>query len=421
MQAIVITIGDEILNGTTVDTNAAFLGRELSNLGIQLKEKISISDQAKHILDTLNRYVGQVDIMLITGGLGPTKDDITKYTLNEFFQGNLVLNEDVLRSIEDRFQKRGFTMTDRNRDQALVPDVCTVVNNALGTAPGMLFEKEGTLVFSMPGVPYEMKAMFTDGVIPVLREKLTLPVIVNRHIMTSGIGESWLADNIEDLENGLPPHITLAYLPAPGVVKLRLTGRGTDRPTIEEAVHEQVRIFSERIGKYVFGYDEETLPAAIGRRLLLLGKKLSVAESCTGGHIGHLITGIPGCSAYFNGSVVSYDYHMKEQVLGVKKSTLATYGAVSAETISEMLHGIQRITGSDFAIAVSGVAGPGGGLPEKPVGTVYIGVAGPEGQQIKKHTFGSNRAINIEYSSMYALHALRMMLDGYLEKQGISG
>jgi nicotinamide-nucleotide amidase len=312
-------------------------------------------------------------------------------------------------------------MTDRNRDQALVPDVCTVVPNALGTAPGMLFERQGTLIFSMPGVPYEMKAMFTDGVVPILKEKLILPVIENRHLMTSGIGESWLADTIEDLEAALPKHITLAYLPAPGVVKLRLTGRGQDKDLLAADVQHQVQIFSERIGKYVYGYDEETLPAAIGRRLLLLHMKLSVAESCTGGHIGHLITGIPGCSAYFNGSVVSYDYHMKETVLGVRKSTLETHGAVSAETISEMLQGIQKITGSDFAIAVSGVAGPGGGTPEKPVGTVFIGVAGPDGQQIKKHTFGSNRAINIEYSSMYALHALRMMLDAYLEKQGISG
>ncbi len=420
MRAIVITIGDELLNGTTVDTNSAFLGRELGNIGIQLFEKLAISDKKEHIIDSLERYVGKADLILFTGGLGPTKDDITKQTLCEYFGGTLVRDASVLAGIEKAFARRGLTMTDRNSDQALVPDVCTVVPNAYGTAPGMLFEQNGSLVFSMPGVPFEMRSMFAEQVIPILQQRLELPVIVNRHLMTSGIGESWLADRIADLEEALPPHITLAYLPSPGVVKLRLTGRGTDSRKLQEEVDAQVQLFAERLGKHVYGYDEETLMASIGRRLMALNKTLSLAESCTGGNIGKLITSIPGSSAYFMGSVVSYDNSVKEKVLGVSRATLDTHGAVSEETVQEMLSGILRITGTHYAIAVSGVAGPGGGTEDKPVGTVYIGVAGPSVTEIKRYTFGQKRDTNIEYSSMYALHHLRSMLDADLEKQGIS-
>lgn len=421
MHAVVITIGDEILNGTTVDTNSAFLGRELSLLGIQLMEKISISDTDRHIRQTLDRYMGNTELIIMTGGLGPTLDDVTKQTLCTYFDTRLEFNDTVFQFIANRFAQRGLTMTERNRQQAYLPASCTVVPNTMGTAAGMWFERAGTVLVSLPGVPYEMQHIYRSELVARFQAHFTLPAIVNYHIMTSGIGESWLADKIEDIETSLPADVTLAYLPSPGIVKLRLTGRGADTNQVVLRVAGWAHQIEERLGAHVYGKDNILLQEAIGNRLNALQATVSLAESCTGGNIGRLITQIPGSSAYFLGSVISYDNSVKERILGVSPDILAEHGAVSEATVAAMLAGVLQLIGTDYAIAVSGVAGPGGGTDDKPVGTVYIGVSGRGTTRIKRYNFAQDRQINIEYSSMYALHMLRVLLDEHLEKQELKG
>lgn len=420
MQAAVLTIGDELLNGSTVDTNSAFIGKELANLGIQLLEKSTIADTKEAITLHLDRLLPKVGLIILTGGLGPTADDITKTTLTGYFNTRLVRNEYVLGHIADRFATRGLVMTDRNREQALVPETADVLQNDMGTAPGMWFTHNDTSVISLPGVPYEMQHLMVERVLPRIRKEFDLPVIIHHHIMTSGIGESWLADKIRDIESDLPPHISLAYLPSPGIVKLRLTGRGEDRARMENEIRFQSNRLTERLGNHVYGYDGISLQEAVGKRLLSLKATLSLAESCTGGNIGSLITEIPGSSSYFMGSVISYDNRIKEQLLGIDPDILNSYGAVSEETVNAMLQGVSALMQTDYAIAVSGVAGPGGGTEEKPVGTVYIGVSGKGTTRIKRYNFTHDRLINIRYSSIYALHELRTLLDSHLEIQGDS-
>lgn len=418
MKAAVITIGDEILNGTTIDSNSAFIGKALNTIGIDMHEKISISDNKIHILEILENYTKRFPIVLITGGLGPTRDDITKHTLIEFFKTEYVLNEKVLSFIENRFAKRGLTLTEKNREQAMVPANCTVIENTMGTAPGMWFTTEIGIAVSMPGVPYEMQEMMMRSIIPMLQNTFQLPAIYNRHIMTSGIGESWIAEKIEDIEFSLPPHIGLAYLPSPGIVKLRLTARGENY----NAIKNETEIFSEkiteRLGLYVYGFDNITLEEAIGKKLIQLQATLGTAESCTGGTVAQKIISVPGSSKYYNGSVIAYHNDIKTSLLHVAPETIATFGAVSEETISEMLISAKQVLQTDYIIATSGIAGPAGGTDEKPVGTVFIGISGKSDSVIKKFLFANNRAINIEYTAMFALHHLRIMLDTHLEKQG---
>ena len=416
MQAAVITIGDEILNGTTLDTNSAFLGSSLADLGIQLFEKVTIADDATAIRNYLDKYIGVLKVVIFTGGLGPTADDITKNTIAEYFKVKLIYHPSIADEITERFAKRGLKMTERNQEQAMLPENCTVLTNKMGTAPGMWFEQSETYIISLPGVPYEMKHLFEEQVRPRLLKTLELPLIIHHHIMTSGIGESWLADKIEDIENDLPNHITLAYLPSPGIVKLRLTARGTKNQDLQQEIDAFSHRFTKRIGHYVYGFDGETLQEAIGKRLMKLNATLSLAESCTGGNIGHLITSIPGSSRYFMGSVISYDNTVKHKVLNIQSELLETHGAVSEETVHAMLKGVLELMNTDYAIAVSGVAGPGGGSKEKPVGTVYIGIAGNGVFEVKHFRFTHDRRINIQYSSIYALHELRMLLDKHLEK-----
>ena len=421
MQAVVITIGDEILNGTTVDTNSAFLGKELALLGIQLREKVSISDTDHHIRGSLHRYMGHTDLIIMTGGLGPTLDDKTKQTLCSYFNTELVFNATVFKFIENRFAQRWLKMTERNRQQAFLPATCTVVPNTMGTASGMWFERDGTVLVSLPGVPYEMKHIYRSELVERFRKHFALPVIENYYIMTSGIGESWLADQIEEIETSLPLDVRLAYLPSPGIVKLRLTGRGNEQKKVAMRVSVWAQQIELRLGSHVFANENISLQEAVGRRLLALQATLSLAESCTGGNIGRLITQIPGSSAYFLGSVISYDNSVKERLLGVDPDILSTHGAVSEETVAAMLDGVLDLIGTDYAIAVSGVAGPGGGTEDKPVGTVYIGVSGRGTRRIQRYNFAQDRAVNIEYSSMYALHMLRVLLDEHLEKQELKG
>lgn len=417
MDAVLITIGDELLNGTTLDTNSAFIGKELALSGIALHEKITISDKRNHILQTLEKYVGTYKLILITGGLGPTKDDITKHTLAEFFNSGLVMDSGVLASIEERFAKRDLQLTKSNRQQAMVPSACRVIQNAMGTAPGMWFERDNSIVISMPGVPYEMQAMLRDSVLPLLQSRFELPAIYNVHLMTSGLGESWLADKIADIEDSLPDAVGLAYLPSPGLVKLRLTAKGKNTEILRAITQPIVESIVARLGHHVFSTEGESLEAKVGSMLLQLSATVGTAESCTGGAIAKKITSVPGSSDYFSGSVVAYHNAIKSRLLQVDPATLERYGAVSEQVVGEMLAGGLHVLQTDYVIAASGIAGPGGGMEDKPVGTVYIGVSGRGDTRVKKFVFANNRPVNIEYTCMFALHELRMLLLTHLEKQ----
>ncbi len=419
MNAVIISIGDEILNGTTINTNASWIASQIQPLGINIHEVIAIADHKDHILQTLSNYIGNTEIILITGGLGPTKDDITKNTLCEFFQSTLVFHEDIYLRLKAAFERRGIQFTENNRNQAEYPDNCFIIQNKLGTAQGMWFQQNNAVVISMPGVPFEMKGMLSEVIIPKIRSEFKLPFIINKHLMTSGMSESLLSQTLEYLEATLPSSISLAYLPSPGVVKLRLTAKGDNEKELTDMVNEHALRFKELLGKTVYADEAMLLEEYIGKLLVRLNATLSTAESCTGGKIAHKLTSVPGSSFYYMGSLITYSYELKSQLLGVHPSTLEKYGAVSSETVIEMLNGAISNLKTDFAIAVSGIAGPGGGTSDKPVGTVYIGVAGRGGQRVKKYFFNKNRDVNIEYSCMFALHELRLLLEEKLEKQAI--
>jgi nicotinamide-nucleotide amidase len=408
--AEVITIGDEILYGQTLDTNTQWMGQRLNEIGVKIIRKVALGDQQEEIVKGLDEASQRADIILITGGLGPTKDDITKKTLAEYFDTPLIMNEEILQHITELFTKRNLPMNALNEAQALVPRDCTVIPNSQGTAPGMWFEHDEKVYVSMPGVPYEMETMMSESIIPKLREVFALPVIYHQMIQTVGIGESWLAEQIEEWEDNLPPHIRLAYLPSFGRVKLRLTAVGENRLQLEEDVAAQVRQLEPIIQKYIYGYGDKTLEEAVGELLNEAGKTLSVAESCTGGFLAHSITSIPGSSRYFQGGVVAYSNALKTSLLGVPEETLESHGAVSEETIRAMAEGVRERLNTDFGVATSGIAGPGGGTPDKPVGTVWIAVAGPEETVAKKILLSNNRLVNIRRSTVVALNMLRKLV-----------
>jgi nicotinamide-nucleotide amidase len=418
--AEVVTIGDEILYGQITDTNTQWMSTELDKIGIKTVRKSSVGDQEDKILQILEEAENRADIVLLTGGLGPTKDDITKKTLCKYFNDELVINEDALAFITEFFTKRGRPMTEINRQQALVPAHCTYLANKTGTAPGMWFEKngdtgKGKIFVSMPGVPHEMKYLMANEVIPRLKKYFETPVIYHKMIRTIGVGESFLAEKIEKWEDALPPHIKLAYLPSFGQVRLRLTGVGENEEILKQEVQQEVDKVLPMIQSFVFGYDDEDLEVALGKLLKSKGKTVAAAESCTGGFISHLFTKVPGSSAYFMGGVVSYDNSVKINVLGVKPETIATHGAVSEETVTQMAEGVRGLLKTDFAIATSGVAGPDGGTPEKPVGTLWIACA-MEGRTIaRKVQMANQRETNINYGSVVAMNLLRKMLNGDYE------
>lgn len=416
IQAAIVSIGDEILNGTTINTNASWISTQLQPLGIDIHEVTAISDDAEHITRCLIHYLQTVHIIIVTGGLGPTKDDITKKTLCSLFDSDLVFHADIYERLRDAFARRNIPFTDNNRDQAMYPHNCVVLPNTLGTAQGMWFERDGCVLVSLPGVPFEMKGLMTDQVLPRIRKTFTLPVIVNRYFMTSGISESFLAKQLEPLEAQLPGHIGLAYLPSPGVVKLRLTAHGRSAAELEPELNSLSALMHSILGKGIYATDQEPLESHVGTLLLQAGKTLGTAESCTGGKIAHKLTAIPGSSRYFTGSIVAYDNRIKEHILGVPATTLEKHGAVSEQTVSAMLDGALRVLGTDYAIAVSGIAGPDGGTPEKPVGTVWIGVAGGGRKVVKHYFFNKTRDVNIEYACLFALHELRMLLTDHLVK-----
>ena len=408
--AEIITVGDEILIGQTVDTNSAWMGMQLSMRGIRVNRITSISDRREEIISALDEALGRAPLVLMTGGLGPTSDDITKDTLAEYFGSKLVTDREVLAEITERITKRNLEMNENNRRQALVPECCRVLANHGGTAPGMLFGKDGKLIISMPGVPSEMKLIMKEHVLPMVESMTGRRTIIHRNIMTYGTFEAKLAERLEGFEAQLPDSVRLAYLPAHGVIKLRLTGSGDDGETVRRTVEEQVGKLYEVIPDVIYGEDEVTLEEAVGRLLHDNKLTLSTAESCTGGKIASLITSVPGSSAWFTGSVVAYDNSVKTGVLGVNPETIARFGAVSEETAREMAEGVLRLAKTDYAIAVTGIAGPDGGTPEKPVGTVWIALASRNGVTAERHRFADDRLINISRSAYTALNLLRKQI-----------
>lgn len=408
--AEVITIGDEILYGQITDTNTQWISAEIDKIGIKTIRKTSIGDSKSEILQILNESLLRANVVLITGGLGPTKDDITKTTLADFFNDTLVINEHAEAFIKDFFEKRGRPFTEINRQQAFLPTTATYLHNATGTAPGMWFEKDGKIIVSMPGVPNEMKYLMGHEVIPRLINYFKTPIIEHQIIRTIGIGESFLAEKIADWEDQLPTHIKLAYLPSFGQVKLRLSGLGESKEKLKNEIKQEVEKILPLLGDAIFSLENEDLEQATGSLLIANNETLSVAESCTGGYISHLITSIPGSSSYFLGGVVSYSNEAKMNVLNVKQETLTNFGAVSEQTVKEMAEGVRKVLNSTYGIATTGIAGPDGGTKDKPVGTVWLAVSDGKKTEARKLTLGNQRTVNIQYSGVAALNLLRRFI-----------
>jgi nicotinamide-nucleotide amidase len=407
----VITIGDELLIGQVVDTNSAWIGRELNKIGFEIIQKTSISDSSEHIVAALDAAKTRARIILITGGLGPTKDDLTKQTLVKYFNCGWRRDEEVYTHLVDFFTQRGLPMLDVNLEQATVPDICTTIFNHHGTAPGMWFtDAEGRIYVSMPGVPNEMVAMMEGYVLPHLEKMAEGQHIIHKTLLTAGIGESFLSKKIARIEDALPPHIKLAYLPHFSTVRLRLTARGTNEAAMQAEIDEIVKQMYNAVGEFITADEDVKLEELIGKLLKQQGKTLATAESCTGGYIAHLITSIAGSSAYFKGSVVSYANEVKIHQLGVPESVLKTVGAVSQETVEQMVKGVSTLLNTDFAIATSGIAGPDGGTPEKPVGTVWIAVGTKTEAKAEKFNFRGTRQAIIERSAVTALNMLRKFI-----------
>lgn len=411
MEAAIIIIGDEILIGQVIDTNSAFICTELNHIGMKVNRIVSVADNKSDIYNAINALKQDADIVIITGGLGPTNDDITKKALAEYFNQQLVLNNEALEHIREFFERRRVKMNERNRDQALLPDQCRLVPNEFGTAMGMWFEQDDNKHFiSLPGVPYEMKAMITGHIIPELIKRFKLPSIIHRTILTTGIAESVMADRISAWESELPRNIRLAYLPSPGILKLRLTASGNDKKALEKQVASLVGKLRRIIGISIFGYDGTTLEAEIGVMLRQLHATVGVAESCTGGNIGRMITSVSGSSDYFKGGIIAYDNDVKTDLLGVDRKMLEKHGAVSRQVVLQMADGARRLLDTGYAIAVSGIAGPAGGTAEKPVGTVWIAVAGEDKTDARLFNLGTLRETNIIRASVAALNMLRLTL-----------
>ena len=408
----IMTIGDELLYGQVVDTNSAFMGQELAKIGLRVRQISSVSDRADEIVRALDQARQRAQVVLITGGLGPTKDDLTKHVLAHYFDTELVIHEPTLAHVTSFFTRFNRPMLDVNRQQALVPANCQVLFNAVGTAPGMWFDDRGTVFVSMPGVPFEMKKLMTNEVLPRLRGRFQLAPIEHVVVMTVGLGESFLAEKIADWEDALPPNFKLAYLPSLGAVRLRLTGANDGLPDLRGRMLALLPALRERIGSHIFAEEETTLEATIGKLLLEKGLTLATAESCTGGLVAHRITGVAGSSAYFRGSVVAYHNDIKVSELNVPTETLVTSGAVSEATARAMAEGACRRLGADVAVATSGVAGPSGGTPEKPVGTICIAVADAQGTVSKQFSFDRGRDLNITYTAQAVLTLLWQRLMG---------
>ena len=408
MKATIVTIGDEILIGQIVDTNSGYIAKALDKIGVQTTEMLSISDDKNHILDTFASLQDKVDLVIITGGLGPTKDDITKKTFCDYFEDVFVRNQEVEDHIVALFTKLNFIPTQINKDQALLPSKALVLKNNYGTAAGMWMKKGETVFVSMPGVPYEMKGIVNEELIPKIISEYKRPYIVHKTILTYGQGESMVAERIENWENNLPEYIKLAYLPSPGRVRLRLTARGENEEVLQKAIQENIQSLTTIIGDIIVGFDEdETIEVIIGRLLRQQGKTIATAESCSGGKIAQILTSVAGASNYFRGSVVSYATDTKISVLGVSAQTIEKYTVVSAAVASEMALGIQKLLKADYAIATTGNAGPSKGDADAEVGTVFIALATPEAVFTEEFNFGQPRDKVIDRTTNKALEILQ--------------
>ncbi len=404
INASIITIGDELLIGQVIDTNSAWIAQELNKAGVWIKRRVAVGDVRDEIWNALDEESKHANLILITGGLGPTADDITKPLLCEYFGGKLVVNNEALENVKNIFQRYlNRPLLESNLKQAEVPDVCTVIQNKRGTAPGMCFEKQGKTFISMPGVPHEMKGMMSDYVLPRLPQMFNLSAVVHRTLLTAGIGESFLSERIKHFESALPRHVKLAYLPNLGMVRLRLTASGKNMEKITAEVGKLFIELQQQLQDVMVINEDKTLQEAVGKILTENGKTLSTAESCTGGYIAHLLTSIPGSSSYFLGGVVGYDNTVKENVLLVDEDTIDNVGAVSEETVWQMAQGAKELMKTDFAVAVSGIMGPDGGTEQKPVGTVWIAVSGKSKTLTQKIMVRYERLLNIQNTATQAL------------------
>jgi nicotinamide-nucleotide amidase len=410
MKCTILSIGDELLIGQTLNTNAHWMSQKMNEIGIDVIHHISLSDEKNDIISCLENALKTSQVVLITGGLGPTSDDITKDVLCDYFGGNLVFNESAYQNIERIFALRKRLINESTKRVAYLPDVCKVIQNKNGTAAGMIFSKDGKTIVSMPGVPYEMKDMITDDVVPYLKSTYNLPYIFHCNIQTAGVGETQLADRLIDFEKNKDPRIKLAYLPNIGKVRLRLTIKGEDAEELNAVLENAKNEVVSCIEEHIYGFENDLLEQKIGELLLEKNLTIGTAESCTGGYLAHLITSISGSSAYFKGSVIAYSNEIKQHFLGVKEETLTSFGAVSEQTVSEMVAGALKHLNVDIAIAISGVAGPTGGTPEKPVGTVVIGIGNQEKTIVKKLSFTNHRDRNIQLAAVVALVMTRKFL-----------
>lgn len=409
MKATIVTIGDEILIGQIIDTNSGFIAKSLDKIGVEINEMISISDDKQHILDTFEKLQNKVDLVIITGGLGPTKDDVTKKTFCDYFEDELVVDQAVLAHVTqliEGFYKR--TITQINKDQALVPSRCTVLHNQVGTAPGMWMKKENTVFVSLPGVPFEMKYLVENEIIPKVVKEYNRPYIIHKTILTYGQGESMVAERIEDWENSLPEFIKLAYLPAPGRVRLRLTARGKDKEALEKAIDSYVASLNAIINDIIVGFEEdETIEVLVGKMLKEQQKTIATAESCTGGQIAANLSSVAGASAYFKGSVVSYATETKISVLGVSKEVVEKYSVVSAEVAKAMASNVKKLMNTDYALATTGNAGPTKGEEKAELGSVFIALATPNEVIVEEFNFGQPREKVIDRATIKSLEMLK--------------
>lgn len=407
----IITIGDEILIGQIVDTNSAWMSVELNKAGFEIVQITSVHDDAAHIVASLDLALERADVVLFTGGIGPTKDDITKQTLSRYFGMQLVFNDEVYKNIEQVLTQRSRAVNELTRTQAFVPDGCTVIQNRVGTAPVTWFEKNGKVIVSMPGVPNEMKHIMSTEVIPRLSQRYKTPTIIHKNVIVQGYPESALAMKIANWENALPADIHLAYLPNYGIIKLRLSGVSEDPLALEFSINQQIAGLTEILADAIVAYDDTPVEEMIGNLLTTKGMTLSTAESCTGGFIAHKITTVPGSSKYFKGSVVSYSNEVKVNVLNVLSDDIQLHGAVSRQVVEQMADNVRKLLKTDYALATSGIAGPDGGTAEKPVGLVWISVSSPKGVVSREFKFGNVRIQNIERTAQTAMLMLKEVIE----------
>jgi nicotinamide-nucleotide amidase len=411
IQATIITIGDELLIGQVIDTNSAFIAQKLNAIGVGVQQRIAVGDDALAITNALDTAIQKSQIVILTGGLGPTADDITKPLLNRYFGGNMIVDQTTLEHITYIFEQiHKKPMIERNRKQAEVPDVCEVLFNQSGTAPGMLFKKNKSLIFSLPGVPYEMQWLMSEKVIPIVLDSFKLGVIAHRTLLTAGVGESFLAESIQDFEKNLPENIKLAYLPSYGMVRLRLTGKSDDATSLNQQLDTLFEQLKEHVKEHIVTDKDEPIEVVVGRLLKDQHQTVSTAESCTGGYIGHLLSKHAGSSTFFTGSIVSYDNRIKTEFLDVPTSILKTVGAVSKEAVEQMALAIRAKMNTDYGISVSGIMGPSGQTDEKPLGMVWIGVANQEKVVSKVFYLRFDRQKNIEVTANQAINLLRLLI-----------